>query len=380
MRVALFLSTWLLCLGAMATPNEPATLDRTSWPEPLTSPALFDVASRAEILTFAHALLATEALDENALKQRLNLKNINLDSIDTVRQRLWRQLLVNYNAAQQSCDQDASFCYLIEDMPTLREQAGKFAVADDSFYAAWAEPSREFHRRYLDEQLRLAALFPQTGSEIGLYGAHEFNGAEMKDRLFLLTFASGPSQLPGTTDWLTDYLRKQSMSATFFVLGNSLQARLDKTSQQAVRSLYKGQCVGVQGWEYRSHSHWQDWQNSILRSNALVKQQLPDSHVPLFRPPYGQRRADSGEFFQSQGLQVALWNIDSQDKAASLTAEQSAHRVLTLMLLWRHGVIAFHDTQDKVRTALPWLLKATAQSGLGWEGCEDRMPASDGGR
>ena len=98
-RVALFLSTWLLCLGAMATPNEPATLDRTSWPEPLTSPALFDVASRAEILTFAHALLATEALDENALKQRLNLKNINLDSIDTVRQRLWRQLLVNYNAA-----------------------------------------------------------------------------------------------------------------------------------------------------------------------------------------------------------------------------------------------------------------------------------------
>ncbi len=380
MRVALFLSTWLLCLGAMATPNEPATLDRTSWPEPLTSPALFDVASRAGILTFAHALLATEALDENALKQRLNLKNINLDSIDTVRQRLWRQLLVNYNAAQQSCDQDASFCYLIEDMPTLREQAGKFAVADDSFYAAWAEPSREFHRRYLDEQLRLAALFPQTGSEIGLYGAHEFNGAEMNDRLFLLTFASGPSQLPGTTDWLTDYLRKQSMSATFFVLGNSLQARLDKTSQQAVRSLYKGQCVGVQGWEYRSHSHWQDWQNSILRSNALVKQQLPDSHVPLFRPPYGQRRADSGEFFQSQGLQVALWNIDSQDKAASLTAEQSAHRVLTLMLLWRHGVIAFHDTQDKVRTALPWLLKATAQSGLGWEGCEDRMPASDGGR
>ena len=369
MRVALFLSTWLLCLGAMATPNEPATLDRTSWPEPLTSPALFDVASRAEILTFAHALLATEALDENALKQRLNLKNINLDSIDTVRQRLWRQLLINYNAAQQSCDQDASFCYLVEDMPTLREQAGKFAVADDSFYAAWAEPSREFHRRYLDEQLRLAALFPQTGSEIGLYGPHEFNGDEMNDRLFLLTFASGPSQLPGTTDWLTDYLRKQSMSATFFVLGNSLQARLDKTSQQAVQSLYKEQCVGVQGWEYRSHSHWQDWQNSILRSNALVKQQVPDSHVPLFRPPYGQRRADSGAFFQSQGLQVVLWNIDSQDKAASLTAEQSAHRVLTLMLLWRHGVIAFHDTQDKVRTALPWLLKATTQSGLGWQEC-----------
>ena len=380
MRVALFLSTWLLCLGAMATPNEPATLDRSTWPEQLSSPALFDVASRAEILTFAHALLATEALDENALKQRLNLKIINLDSIDTVRQRLWQQLVVNYNAAQQSCDQDASFCYYVEDLPTLREQAGKFAVADDSFYAAWAEPSREFHRRYLDELLRMAALFPQISSEIAVFGDQEFNGEQMSDRLFMLTFANGPSPLPGTTDWLTDYLRKQSMSATFFVLGNTLQARLDKTSEQTLQSLYKGQCVGVQGWEYRSHSHWQDWQNSILRSNALVKQHLPDSYVPLFRPPYGQRRADSGAFFQAQGLQVALWNIDSQDKAASLTAEQSAHRVLTLMLLWRHGVIAFHDTQDKVRTALPWLLTATAQSGLGWEECEDRKPASDDGR
>lgn len=68
-------------------------------------------------------------------------------------------------------------------------------------------------------------------------------------------------------------------------------------------------------------------------------------------------------------MQVALWNIDSQDLAGSLSAEQSAQRVLSLMLLWRHGVISFHDTQSKVRSALPWLMKATAQSGLGWQEC-----------
>jgi peptidoglycan/xylan/chitin deacetylase (PgdA/CDA1 family) len=369
-RIALFLSAWLVCLGAVAAPNDPATLDRTTWPEPLSSPALFDVASRAEILTFAHALLVSEGLDENGLKERLGLKVINMDAIDKVRQRLWQRLLANYNFAQQSCDQDASFCYYVEDMASLREQAGKFEVADDSFYVKWAEPSAGFHRRYLDEQLRLAALSPQISSEIALLGDQEFNGEDMHDRLFMLTFDSGPTVIGSTTDWLTDYLRKQSMSATFFVLGNSLKARLDKSSDQALRALYKGQCVGVQGWEYRAHSHWQNWQDSVLRSTALVKQVLPQNYVPLFRPPYGQRRADSGAFFESQGLQVALWNIDSQDLAGSLTAEQSAHRVLTLMLLWRHGLIAFHDTQDKVRSALPWLLKATVQSGLGWEECE----------
>ncbi|MQU42446.1 polysaccharide deacetylase family protein [Pseudomonas helleri] len=370
MRIALFLSAWLVCLGAVAAPNDPATLDRTTWPEPLSSPALFDVASRAEILTFAHALLVSEGLDENGLKERLGLKVINMDAIDKVRQRLWQRLLANYNFAQQSCDQDASFCYYVEDMASLREQAGKFEVADDSFYVKWAEPSAGFHRRYLDEQLRLAALSPQISSEIALLGDQEFNGEDMHDRLFMLTFDSGPTVIGGTTDWLTDYLRKQSMSATFFVLGNSLKARLDKSSDQALRALYKGQCVGAQGWEYRAHSHWQNWQDSVLRSTALVKQVLPQNYVPLFRPPYGQRRADIGAFFESQGLQVALWNIDSQDLAGSLTAEQSAHRVLTLMLLWRHGLIAFHDTQDKVRSALPWLLKATVQSGLGWEECE----------
>ena len=370
MRIALFFSAWLLCLGAVAAPNEPATLDRTTWPEPLSSPALFDVASRAEILTFAHALLVSEGLDENGLKERLGLKVINMDAIDKVRQRLWQRLLANYTFAQQSCDQDASFCYYVEDMASLREQAGKFEVADDSFYVKWAEPSAGFHRRYLDEQLRLAALSPQISSEIALLGDQEFNGENMHDRLFMLTFDSGPTVIGSTTDWLTDYLRKQSMSATFFVLGNSLKARLDKSSDQALRALYKGQCVGVQGWEYRAHSHWQNWQDSVLRSTALVKQVLPQNYVPLFRPPYGQRRADSGAFFEPQGLQVALWNIDSQDLAGSLTAEQSAHRVLTLMLLWRHGLIAFHDTQDKVRSALPWLLKATVQSGLGWEECE----------
>lgn len=222
MRIALFLSAWLVCLGALAVPNEPATLDRSTWPESLTSPALFDVASRAEILTFSRALLSSEILDENALKQRLGLKTINLEAIEAVRKRMWQRLLANYKLAQQSCDQDASFCYYINDLDSLRKQAGKFEITDDSFYAAWAQPSRMFHQRYLDEQLRLAALFPQISSEIGFFSEQEFSGEGMNDRLFMLTFDSGPSALPGTTDWLTDYLRTQSMSATFFVLGSAL--------------------------------------------------------------------------------------------------------------------------------------------------------------
>ena len=371
MRIVFLLTAWLLSFGAIAAPGEVATLDRSTWPEKLDNPTLFDVASRAEILMFARVLLASESLDEAALAQRLGLRTINLDSVNRLRQRLWQRLLANYNFAQQSCDQDASFCFLVEDMATLREQAGKFQLSEDSYYTRWYEPSRLFHTQYLDEQLRKAALFPQASSEVDRFGDFERNGDGMHDRLFLLTFDSAANAMPDNTDWVAEYLRKANLSGTFFVLGKDLQARLGERSVASLQSTWSTQCIGVQGWEFRSHSHWQDWQDSVRRSVELAKNKLPENFMPLCRPPDGQRRADAAAFFKAQGLQVALWDIDAQDGAGKLKGSQSAQRVLTLMLLWRHGVINFNVKQDGVKTALPWLITQTAQSGIGWEDCQE---------
>ena len=371
MRIVFLALACLLSLGATAAPGEVATLDRSTWPEQLGNPTLFDVASRAEILMFARVLLASESMDDASLTQRLGLRTINSDAVHQLRERLWQRLLTNYNFAQQSCDQDASFCFLVEDMATLREQAAKFQVSDDSYYIKWAEPSRLFHAQYLDELLRKAALFPQTTSEVDRFGDYERNGESMHDRLFLLTFDSAANAVPDNTAWVTEYLRKANISGTFFVLGKDIQARLAERSVSSLQATYSQQCIGVQGWEFRSHSHWQDWQDSVRRSADLVKSKLPENYVPLFRPPDGQRRADATAFFKAQGLQVALWDIDAQDGAGKLKANQAAQRVLTLMLLWRHGVINFNVKQDAVKTALPWLITQTAASGIGWDDCQD---------
>ncbi len=371
MRIVFLALACLLSLGATAAPGEVATLDRSTWPEQLGNPTLFDVASRAEILMFARVLLASESMDDASLTQRLGLRTINSDAVHQLRERLWQRLLTNYNFAQQSCDQDASFCFLVEDMATLREQAAKFQVSDDSYYIKWAEPSRLFHAQYFDELLRKAALFPQTTSEVDRFGDYERNGESMHDRLFLLTFDSAANAVPDNTAWVTEYLRKANISGTFFVLGKDIQARLAERSVSSLQATYSQQCIGVQGWEFRSHSHWQDWQDSVRRSADLVKSKLPENYVPLFRPPDGQRRADAAAFFKAQGLQVALWDIDAQDGAGKLKANQAAQRVLTLMLLWRHGVINFNVKQDAVKTALPWLITQTAASGIGWDDCQD---------
>ncbi|WP_414058527.1 polysaccharide deacetylase family protein [Pseudomonas sp. HR96] len=359
----------LASLGALAAPQPVAVIDRTTWPEKIDSPVAFDVASRAEVLSFAHALSASEGLSEAQLAERLDLRNINMAAINDLRGQLWARLWKSFDQAQQSCEQDASFCFAIDSQADLQQQAAGYQVDKDSFYIGWAPAGMAFDEAYLNELLHAAALFPQISSEVLRFTEAERNGDELNDRVFLLTFDGGPTPTQGRTDWLTDYLRRQKMSATFFVLGSSFANRRDKPGGDDLPALYQDQCVGVQGWEYRSHSQWRDWQDSIRRSVSLVQGELPDDYVPLFRPPYGQRRSDAQAFFSAQNLQVALWDIDSQDATGRLTAEQSAQRVLTLMLLWRRGVVVFHDTQDKAQTAVPWLLTQTAQSGIGWQPC-----------
>lgn len=365
----------LLAVGLLASavyaagPQTMATVDRASWPQQLDSPAAFDTASRAEILMFAKTLLVSESRDEAALQQQLGIKQISLDSLQTVRQRFWARLLQNYQLAQLSCSQDRAFCPPVTDLSTLRQQASQLLIAPQ--FAAWAQSSADFHRSYLNEQLRLAALFPKISSEIAPFSSLEHNGDELADLQFLLSFDDGPTASHGNSDRLLTTLAEQKLTGIFYVLGSSVQARLQKTSAAALQTLYAGQCVGLHGWQHKSHSQWNEWQDSVSRSNALLRQSLPDSYVAWFRPPYGQRLPDSAGFFQRQGLQVGLWNIDSQDWSSKVSADAAGQRVLTLMLLWRRGVILFHDIHSKALVAVPWLVRATQGSGLSWQDCHE---------
>lgn len=365
---------WLLalCLSSgvarAAGPQVFATIDRSGWPNALTSTAEFDTASRGEILMFGKALLASEALDEQALKQRLGVRQLDLKSVNQVRQRFWELLLNNYRLASRDCE-GTPFCLPVRNLGELRQLVVSFTGESKSTYGAWAEASTRFHQQYLNEQLRLAALFTVVSSEIQRMGPTERLGDELADREFLLTFDDGPSLRGGHTDQLIDVLRSKDLHSLFFVLGDSFQARLSQSSAGQMRQLYDGQCVGVHGWEHKSHASWSEWQHSVIHSANLANRTLADEYQPLFRPPYGQRRADSADFFKAQGLQLMLWNIDSQDWSKKVSAAAAAQRVQTLMLLWRRGIILFHDTHAKAAQAVPALLEANRHNGVRWLDC-----------
>jgi hypothetical protein len=136
-----------------------ANMERTGWPDALATQADIDTASRAEVLMVGKALLASEALDELGLKQRLGVRAVKLKSVRQVRDGLWDRLLITYRSASQNCE-DQLFCPRVRRVADLRQLAAAFTGEISPAYAAWASKSREFHEQALDEQLRVAVLVP----------------------------------------------------------------------------------------------------------------------------------------------------------------------------------------------------------------------------
>lgn len=366
--------TLSLCLvgsgpALAAGPKAIARSDRSLWPQTLDSATAYNRASRAEILAFTAALARVTALDKPALMAELHIESVDLSSVKRVRERLLDRLLENYRAAQPGCGPDEPFCPEVHSASELLNAADKLAATVPALYRPWLANAQQFHRIYANEQVRLAALFPTISSEIALYDDKERNGFELADGHFQLTFDDGPGDRGGSTDTLLGTLQREGIHGTFYVVGGKLQTRLQLDSQARLREQYQGQCVALHGWSHVSHQKSEKWQKSVLDTRQLVQQVFATQYRPWFRPPYGQRRPDGGAFFEQNGIAVRLWNIDSQDWNATLRADEAAHRVLTLMLLWRRGVILFHDVNAKANTAVPWLLGQTRQTGIVWDDC-----------
>jgi peptidoglycan/xylan/chitin deacetylase (PgdA/CDA1 family) len=350
---------------------------RSLWPDSINSTAEFDRASRAEILVFAQALADSETLDDNALKAWLDVHHdIDDASLQRVRLKLWKLLSQNYQLAARGCVADEAFCPTNSDTGDLRREAAALSTNLQPRYGLWFNDAAQFHRYYLSELLRLAAVFARYNSEVDTFNDGELQGWAMPDRHFLLTFDDGPTRGPGhpepnaeDTDLVLQMLRDHQVNAVFFALGGTFQARLSESSVEAMRTLYSGMCVGSHGWVHKSHATLPQWQDSIASSSKLIRETLPESYVPLFRPPYGQRPPDSGPFFQLLGLKVALWNIDAHDWDDALTADDVEQRVMTLMLLWRRGFVLFHDVHARSRAVVPHLISWLAHDDVAWINC-----------
>ncbi|WP_434391406.1 polysaccharide deacetylase family protein [Melittangium boletus] len=354
-----------------AGPQEVATLDRSLWPITPIAPREFDQASRAENLVFAQVLGELEAHPE-AFPTLLGVKQVHTASVSRWLTQVKATVAANLRAGRATC-RDATELGCAGEAPTAATVVaqGRAFVADvPERYKDWLAMDQRFYAVYAREQLRLAALFPGPTSEILTFGAGEETGADWPDREFLLTFDDGPTPAGGGTDKLAALLRARKANGVFFVLGDALKARQDKLGAASLKALYEGQCVASHGQKHVSHQKLATWKESLDTSRGLVAELgLAGTKQVLFRPPYGQRTEALMRTLTSEGSQVMLWNIDSQDWNARMAARPTTDRVITLMLLWRRGIVLFHDVHDKVHQAVPELLDFAQVTGLRWRDC-----------
>lgn len=372
-RITLVIIRLCVCLLIMPAsavfaqgPKIVAIGDRHLWREPVDSLAAFDKASRAAILVYTQKLQDQKAAELKRPARPSVVKWLDKDLALS---------LTNYQLAAKTCTPADWTCVgSVADPADLAAKASTITVPPNLL--PWKSNMETFASDYIGEQVRLAALFPRITSEIDLFDSNEFNGDRLPDRKFFLTFDDGPTSADGNTDGVLQMLAANKKTAVFFLLGESLKTRLRESSAARLTNAYQGQCIASHGWEHLAHTGstvWKNgrtWKTSVTDTHALLRSTFadPNTVMPLFRPPYGQRRPDSSAFFQEQSLHVALWDLDSQDWNPKVTADDVRNRIETLMLIKRHGILLFHDIFPKARSAVPRIIEDFAAA-ISWGDC-----------
>ena len=347
-------------------PKRIAKADRSLWPYEINSATGFNYASKMEMLVFIHVLEGlNKKLNEDSLKSYLAISKVDVSSVLTWKNRIKNTLLTNFNSLPED-----------QKMPAISNPVTWEHLSETALHLErklpeglnhWFLNAKEFYSSYVYEQLRLAALFPRITSEILTLSDEELTGFELSDKQFLLTFDDGPTAPGGNTDKLIETLNKNHTTGIFFILGERLNTRIMSGSIQETRQLYGNHIISSHGKVHKPHQRYDDWQNSLSYTAGVINTLEPqNSKAKYFRPPYGQRNMQMVAYLKANNTSSMLWNIDSQDWNAKISYQEVADRVITLMLLWRKGIILFHDINPKANDALPIIWKELDQSGINW--------------
>jgi peptidoglycan/xylan/chitin deacetylase (PgdA/CDA1 family) len=341
-------------------------IDRSTWPYKINSVSEFDFASAMEMLVFAGELNRAEQITNvDSLKSYLRLKSVKIESVNKYITFVKRRLVHNFSYLNIDKEQQRVKLTTVDNWNTLLDEANILEQKLPANMLAWYNAAKRFYSSYVYEQLRLAALFPRITSEILTLDDTEINGSRFGDKQFLLTFDDGPTVKGGNTDKLISVLRQNGKIGLFFVLGNNLKTRVDKAGTDNVNNLYRGMLVGSHSRVHKAHPRYKSWKSALDYTDSLINSSL-NRECRYFRPPYGQRNTAIINHLKKDNTQVMLWNIDSQDWNSKINSAEVSDRVLSLMLVWRRGILLFHDIHSKSRFTLPKLWNDLEGSGIIW--------------
>lgn len=181
-------------------------------------------------------------------------------------------------------------------------------------------------------------------------------------KVVYLTFDDGP--IPQVTPQLLDILKRERVTATFFVVGENAA----KYPELMQRELAEEHRVGnhtynhLKGFRYSESAYMQ---NVALASKILDN---TPALTRLFRPPYGRITWRQKRALLAEGYKIVLWDILTHDYDAAYSADKMVEIVKKHV---RNGsIINFHDSvksDKRMLSAVPRVIEYLREQGYEFE-------------
>jgi peptidoglycan-N-acetylglucosamine deacetylase len=173
------------------------------------------------------------------------------------------------------------------------------------------------------------------------------------DRRVALTFDDGPDPL---TRAYLDVLERHGARATFFVLGRTIEDRIDDLGDMVRR----GHEVAGHGFSHKRFTRMNgaELRGELARTAALLP---PGPGRALVRPPHGVATARSLLRCARAGYRTVLWSCDSGDGQARTPGEVAAW--LAPERVRPGDIVLLHEGQPWTLDALPTVLDRLRRAG-----------------
>ncbi|MBX9687565.1 MAG: polysaccharide deacetylase family protein [Candidatus Obscuribacterales bacterium] len=161
------------------------------------------------------------------------------------------------------------------------------------------------------------------------------NHPEFSDCRIYLTFDDGPS--PATTPWLLELLEKESVKASFFLIGREAEKYPD-----LVEAIQKGgHSIGNHSYSHRFMPALKlaQIEKEIESTNRIIT----DSGAPtptIFRPPYGLMDRRAKEVLKEHSMSAVYWSQAPEDWCSPGPARVVRRVLLGLKV---GGLIVLHE-------------------------------------
>lgn len=155
-----------------------------------------------------------------------------------------------------------------------------------------------------------------------------------------LTFDDGPD--PVYTPLLLDELKKRSIQATFFLLGDAITSYPDIVKRIAA----EGHTIGTHTFTHTDITSSDAIVDSELRRTAWALNKVGMKIPTIIRPPNGN--VDRAAITRVQNIlgtaHIIVWTADSNDWNDALTLEQKTAQLTTTMTAGA-SIVLFHDAR-----------------------------------